>query len=356
MSWKKLWSIDVWLPILAMILAMATSALIMLIAGYNPIDAFRAIFVGAFGSLFGITNTLAQATPIMLTGLAYALAKKANIINLGIEGQFYMGALAAVLVGQLNMNLPAALHVFIALLAGIIVGGLTGAFAGFLKVSFGANEVISTIMLNTIIVLFIGYLVNGPIMEAAGVIPQTDKIMKTAELPRLFAKYQLNIGFIFGIIACIFVSLFLKKSVFGYEINCVGNNKLASETAGIPVGWVLIFTMFLSGAIGGLAGTVQVLGVSKRLIAGLSPGYGFTGIAVAALAAGSPIGVILSGIVFGALTCGTAALNLKTAIPTEFVDVIQSMVVIFVAAPMLVRSILQIDRKGGKRAHANHHR
>lgn len=355
MSWKKLWSIDVWLPVIAMILAMIASALIMLIAGYNPIEAFRTIAVGAFGSLFGASNTLAQATPIILTGLAYSLARKANIINLGIEGQLYMGALAAVLVGRVNLNLPAVVHVSIAILAGILAGGLTGAFAGFLKVSFGANEVISTIMLNTIIVLFIGYLVSGPIMDAAGTVPQTSKIMETAVLPRIFSKYQLNIGLFFAIIACICVSIFLNKSVLGYEINCVGKNKPASETAGISVGWVLMLTMFLSGAIGGLAGSVQVLGVSKRLIAGLSPGYGFTGIAVAALAAGSPIGVIISGIIFGALTSGTAALNLKTAIPTEFVDVIQSMVVIFVAAPMLVRSILQIEQKGGRRKNANHH-
>lgn len=356
MSSKKLWSIDAWLPVIAMILALAASALIMLIAGYNPIDAFRAIIVGAFGSLFGVTNTLAQATPIMLTGLAYALARKANIINLGIEGQLYMGALAAVLVGRADLHLPAVLHVSLAVLAGILAGGMTGAFAGFLKVSFGANEVISTIMLNTIIVLFIGYLVSGPIMEAAGVVSQTDKILETAALPRIYPKYQLNIGLIFAIVACIFVAIFLSKSVLGYEINCVGKNRLASETAGIPVGWILILTMFLSGAIGGLAGSVQVLGVSKRLISGLSPGYGFTGIAVAALAAGNPIGVIISGIIFGALTSGTAALNLKTAIPTDFVDVIQAMVVIFVAAPILVRSILQIDRKGGKRTHASHHR
>jgi len=355
MNWKKLLSIDAWLPIFAMLLAIVASALIMLVAGYNPIEAFRVIIIGAFGNLFGVSNTLAQATPIMLTGLAYALARKASIINLGIEGQLYMGALAAILVGRANLNMPAVLHVTVAIIAGILAGGLTGAFAGFLKVSFGANEVISTIMLNTIIVLFIGYLVSGPLMEASGVIPQTDKIMVSAELPRIFPKYQLNIGLGFAILACIVVSIFLSRSVMGYEINCVGKNRLASETAGIPVGWVLLFTMFLSGAIGGLAGSVQVLGVSKRLIAGLSPGYGFTGIAVAALAAGNPIGVIISGIIFGALISGTAALNLKTAIPTEFVDVIQSMVVIFVAAPMLVRSILQIDRKGGKRSHASHH-
>ena len=265
-----------------------------------------------------------------------------------------MGALAAVIVGGLKIDLPATLHVALAVFAGIVAGGLTGAFAGFLKVSFGANEVISTIMLNTIIVLFVGYLVSGPMMETAGIVPQTDKIAESAVLPRIFSQYQLTIGIVFAVIACVLAQILLNNTVLGYEITCVGNSRAASETAGIRVGGVLLLTMFISGAIGGLAGTIQVLGVSKRLIAGFSPGYGFTGIAVAALASSNPIGVIFSGIIFGALSCGTATLNLQTSIPTDFVDVIQSMVVIFVAAPMLIRSILKMDRNGGKKSNASH--
>lgn len=146
--------------------------------------------------------------------------------------------------------------------------------------------------------LFIGYLVNGLIMEAAGIVPQTDKIMVTAELPRLFRNISLISGSSLELSPASSCRFSKKKSVLAYEINCVGKSRLASETAGIPVGRRLIFTMFLSGAIGGVPGSVQVLGVSKRLIAGLSPGYGFTGIAVVALAVGNPIGVIFSGIIW----------------------------------------------------------
>lgn len=336
------------LAIVSLIIAIIVSCIIMVICGYNPFEAFAAIFLGAFGSQRAIAQTLTQATPLIFTGLAFTFAKKATLINLGIEGQLHLGAIAAAIVGTLDMGLPTIVHLSLSLLAGVIVGGLYGAFVGFLKVRFGSNEVIATIMLNTIAINFTGWLANYP-FKAEGPIAQTEKILETAMLPRIFPKYQLTIAIIIAIVACILVKYFMNRTTMGYEIKSVGLNSVAAETAGINIGKIMIISMFVSGAVAGLAGASHTLGVDRRFIEGFSPGYGFDGIAVAALATDSPIGVIFSGIVFGALRAGSMVLNRTTKIPTDFINVIQALVVIFVAAPLLVKEILRIKEKKAMR-------
>ena len=265
-----------------------------------------------------------------------------------------MGALAAAVIGTLDLGLPAMVHIPLTLLGGVIAGALCGALVGFLKVRFGSNEVIVSMMLNSILLYLSSYLVSGPLMAAEGNVAQTERILETAQLPRVFSQYQLTLAFFLAVIACIAVKFFLDRSVLGYEIRCCGYNRLAGETAGVDAGKVILLTLLISGAIGGLAGATHVMGVNRRYIDNFSPGYGFNGIAVSALAAESPIGVIFAGVVFGALTAGSAVLNRTTSIPTDFVDVIQSMVVIFVAAPLLVRDILGMNRRG-KKNNADHY-
>ena len=302
------------LSILSLLIAIVISGVIMAVCGYNPIEAFGAILAGSFGSQRAIVQTLTQATPLIFTGLAFAFAKKASLINLGAEGQLYMAA-----------------------------GGLYAGLVGVLKVKFGSNEVIATVMLNSIATYLVDYLLNGPMLAENSSVAQTERVLETAQLPRIFQQYQLTIAILLAVAACILVKLFMDRTALGYEIRAVGLNPDAAETAGISKAKVTIVALCISGCIAGLAGASHVLGVDRRLI------NGFSGISVAALAADSPVGVIFAGIVFGALRAGTMELNRTTSIPVEFVNVIQAMVVILVAAPLLVKELKRLNPAGWSR-------
>lgn len=337
------------LSIVSLVIAIVISAIIMAVCGYNPFEAYGAIVKGSFGSQRAIVQTLTQATPLIFTGLAFTLAKKANLINLGAEGQLYLGALAAAVVGMTDLGLPTVIHLPLAVLAGMVAGGIYAGLVGFLKVRFGSNEVIATIMLNSIAIYFVDYLLNGPLLAEGSSVAQTERVLQTAQLPRIFQQYQLTIAIIIAVAACILAKLFMDKTNLGYEIRAVGLNPEAAETAGISKAKVTVVALCISGCIAGLAGASHVLGVDRRLINGFSPDYGFSGISVAALAADSPVGVIFAGIVFGALRAGTMELNRTTSIPVEFVNVIQAMVVILVAAPLLVKEFKRLNPAGFSR-------
>ena len=347
------------LSILSLLIAIVISGVIMAVCGYNPIEAFGAILAGSFGSQRAIVQTLTQATPLIFTGLAFAFAKKASLINLGAEGQLYMGALASAAVGMLDLGLPMALHLPLAVAAGMAPGGLYArqddgddlyaGLVGVLKVKFGSNEVIATVMLNSIATYLVDYLLNGPMLAENSSVAQTERVLETAQLPRIFQQYQLTIAILLAVAACILVKLFMDRTALGYEIRAVGLNPDAAETAGISKAKVTIVDLCISGCIAGLAGASHVLGVDRRLINGFSNDYGFSGISVAALAADSPVGVIFAGIVFGALRAGTMELNRTTSIPVEFVNVIQAMVVILVAAPLLVKELKRLNPAGWSR-------
>ena len=331
------------LSILSLLIAIVISGVIMAVCGYNPIEAFGAILAGSFGSQRAIVQTLTRATPLIFTGLAFAFAKKASLINLGAEGQLYMGALASAAVGMLDLGLPMALHLPLAVAAGMAARGLYAGLVGVLKVKFGSNEVIATVMLNSIATYLVDYLLNGPMLAENSSVAQTERVLETAQLPRIFQQYQLTVAILLAVAACILVKLFMDRTALGYEIRAVGLNPDAAETAGISKAKVTIVALCISGCIAGLAGASPVLGVDRRLI------NGFSGISVAALAADSPVGVIFAGIVFGALRAGTMELNRTTSIPVEFVNVIQAMVVILVAAPLLVKELKRLNPAGWSR-------
>lgn len=339
------------MSVTALFLALILGGIIMFLCGYNPFEAYGAMIQGAFGGKKAICQTLVQATPLIFAGLAYTVAKRANLINLGIEGQLYAGALGTAVFALLPLKLPGILWIPLSLFMGMVFGGLYAGIAGFMKVKFGSNEVIATMMLNTIAVNFVDYAVNYPLKESGGSIAQTARFAEAAWLPKIIEKTQLTAAILIAVVACVLVKLFLDRTVMGYEIRCVGQNLKASETAGISIGKVMIVSFLISGAIAGLLGGAHVLGVDHRLIAGFSSGYGFDGIAVAALAADSPVAVILAGIIFGALRAGCMVLNRTTGVPTEFIDVIQALIILLVAAPLLVKEILRIKNagKGGKK-------
>ncbi len=247
------------LSILSLLIAIVISGVIMAVCGYNPIEAFGAILAGSFGSQRAIVQTLTQAPPLIFPGLAFAFAKKASLINLGAEGQLYMGALASAAVGMLDLGLPMALHLPLAVAAGMAAGGLYAGLVGVLKVKFGSNEVIATVMLNSIATYLVDYLLNGPMLAENSSVAQTERVLETAQLPRIFQQYQLTVAILLAVAACILVKLFMDRTALGYEIRAVGLNPDAAETAGISKAKVTIVALCISGCIAGLAGASHVL-------------------------------------------------------------------------------------------------
>lgn len=332
------------IPTISFTLAIIVSGIIILVWGYNPFEVFGAMFKGAFSNKSSIARTLAQATPLILTGLAFTVAKKASLVNLGVEGQLYVGAFTTIMVALISMPIPPFFHTILAVIAGSIAGGIYGALVGFLKVKYGANEVISTIMLNSIAILVVNYLVSYPFKDSSSSIGQTERIDSSLRLTSLVSKTQLTTAFIIAILLCFAMKFIIDKTVLGYNIRAVGFNRKAAEVAGIDVGKTTITSMFISGAIAGIVGAIYVMGINGRVIADFSTGIGFSGIAVSALAGGNILGVILSGIIFGAVSSGAMLLDLTTNIPLAFADLIQSLVIIFVAAPLLIEYILKFTK------------
>jgi simple sugar transport system permease protein len=328
--WRSIWS---WLaPLAAIVVALLVSGLILLLAGYDPLNAYAILFDGAFGDTRTISEVALKATPLILIGGGLAIAFRAGIWNIGAEGQFYAGALLSTLAGVYISGLPAILFVPLVLVLGVVGGALWAMLAGFLKVRFGASEIVTTIMLNYVATIGTAYLVTGPLIEEAGGFPQTARIAEAARLPRILPPTRLNIGFILAIVIAIALYLLLFKSSTGYAIRSVGVNPTAARYAGISVQRNVLLTMAISGGASGLAGAIEITGLTYRLFQSISPGYGFEGIAVALLAGNNPLGAILSGFLFGALRSGSEVMQLRASIPSVMVFAIQGIVVLSVVA------------------------
>ena len=337
--------------VIALVISLLLGAVIIWLSGYSPVESYKAILGFSLGTKKGIALSLSQATPIMFTGLAVAIAYKVRMINTGAEGQLYVGAMAAAVAGAYITFLPRAVHIPAAMFCGIMAGGLAALFVAFLKVRFGAGEVITSLMLNQVLILFTSYLANGPLKSEGSGLAQTEMILETAELTRLIPKTQLTTAVLIAVIAAFILHFILTRTTYGYEMKAIGLNVDAAKTAGIHVSRIYLRTFFISGAIAGLCGASMALGTNHRFVEGFSVNYGFAGISVAALAAYNPLGVILSAILFGVLKAGSITLNRTTPVPIEFVDVIQVLVVILVAAPTLIRALIKpfsLLVKGGK--------
>ena len=329
----------------ALVFSLLLGMVFVAVSGYSPFETYKAIFGVSLSTVKGFALSLSQATPLMFTGISFALAYKVRMINTGAEGQLYAGAMAAALIGAYVTNLPSAIHIPLALLVAFIAGGVIAGAVALAKIYTGANEIILTLMLNSTIILFTSFLANGPLKPEGSGVGQTERIVDTAKLMKLIPQTQLTVALFIAIIVAIILQFLLNRTVFGYEIKVTGLNLRAAQVAGINVSKTSLITFALSGAVAGLGGAVMVLGVNYRFIEGFSPGYGFAGISIAALAAYSPIAVIPSAFLIGILKAGTITLSRTTSIPIEFVDVIQVLVIIFVAAPTMIRVILNGARK-----------
>jgi simple sugar transport system permease protein len=293
-----------------------------------------------------ISDTLVWATPYIFGGLAVALAFKAGLFNIGVEGQIGAGSLASVYVGYAMTGIPFPWHMLLAVLAGTAAGALWGAIPGILKARTGAHEVIVTIMLNYVIIQMTSFLVSGPMKDPNPLIAnaQTPKILQSARLPPLLPdpQYRVHWGFVIAIIAAIGVWWLLQKSTLGFEIRTVGANPQAARYAGIAVGRTMALAMAISGGLAGLAGSLEVVGLNFYHSAGFSVGYGFDSIAVALLGRADPFGVLPSALLFGALRAGSSRMQFLSQIPIDIIDVIQALVLIFVAAPALIRWLYRV--------------
>ncbi len=282
------------------------------------------------------------ATPYILAGLAVAIGFRCGLFNIGAEGQLFMGALGAAFVGYSIVGLPAYIHLPLAILGGALGGAIWAAIPGYLKARFGAHEVVNTIMMNWIAFRLSDWLLFGP-MKASGYRPVTPNVEVTAELPRFFPDpLRFNWGFFFALAMAVLVYWFLFKTTLGFEIRSVGANPDASKYAGMNVTRNFVLVMTLSGALAGLAGAVQVLGVDHWVGAGFSAGYGFDSIALALLGKSHPLGVVLAALLFGVLRSGATNMQSVSRIPIDLISVIQGLVIIFVAAPAIIRWIYRL--------------
>lgn len=290
-----------------------------------------------------ISESLLAATPLIFTGLAVALGFRAGLFNIGAEGQLYLGAIFATWIGFSILGLPWFIHLPLAIAMGFLGGALWGFIPGILKARTGAHEVIVTIMLNYVAYRLLDWILRQPFYQRPGRSdPISPVVEPSAMIPPIIDGLRLHWGFALALVAAVFVSWLLFRSTLGFEFRAVGLNPSAARYAGMSISRTLILTMAICGGLAGLAGATEILGVNKALTPGFSPGYGFDGIAVALLGGSSPLGVVLSAILFGVLRAGATPMQSATGIPIDLVVVIQALVIMFVAAPRLIREIYRI--------------
>jgi len=323
-------------PLIAILISFIAGGLLVYSFGKNPIVAYTALIKGSLGDLNKLGETLVTVTPLILTGLSVAFAFRCGLFNIGAEGQFIIGAIAAVWAGWALEGLPAFLHVTVTLLIGALAGGLWAGIVGWLKAKVGSHEVINSIMMNYIAMYFSNYLVmtflNEPQKAYSVAIADTAKLWRFSESFVQFKHSRLNLGIIIAVIVAVIAYYLLNKTVRGYEIRAVGFNPYAAEYGGISIKKNIVLAMVISGLFAGLAGAIMTTGVQYRVnnLFGFT-GYGLDGIAVALVGNNHPIGVILSAFLFGVLQKGGPLMQIQ-GIPKEVVGIIQGVIILFVAA------------------------
>jgi simple sugar transport system permease protein len=317
----------------AIVAALLVGAIVIEFAGSNPWTAYRALFDGAIRNKRAIGETLVYASPLILGGLSFAIAAKAGLFNIGIEGQLVMGGFAAALVGAWGLGLPAVLYLPLCLVAAIVAGGIWGLIPGFLRAKTGAHEVISTIMLNYLAFRLITYLIQkgGSWLPVDNALQATDKVAPDARLPKILTGTRLHAGILIAVGCALLLWFVLSKTTFGYKVRTVGLSRGASDYGGIKWGLTITLAMGIAGALAGLAGAGESLGLQGRHSA-VPPGYGYTAIAVGLVGQNNPIGILLSGVLFGALSAGAPQMQAQAGISKEIVSVLQGLIILAVAA------------------------
>ena len=330
-------------PILAVLSALVIGAIMLIALGADPIKGFSKLFSGAFGSTSALTETALKATPLLFVGVGITIAFRANVINIGGEGQMVAGGLLSTIVALNAPDLGPFILIPLVLLAGLVGGAIWGAIPGALKAYYGVNEILSTIMLNVVAVQLMNYLLRGPLIDPLEVekgtrIPQTERLLESADLPRLFGSGRFHIGPLVAILAAVVAYILLWRTPIGYRIRAVGQNTSASRYAGIPVKRTIVLALTMSGALCGLAGAVLVFGSeSHRMVtdgstAGFTGSAGFNGIVAALFGGLHPLWTIPASFLFGGLLVGGLALQRAVQVPSALILALNGLVVIFVVS------------------------
>jgi len=318
-------------PALAIALSLLLASLLIVWAGESVFDGLRLMIAGAFNSTFAISETMARAIPLMLTGLAASVAFRARFYNIGAEGQLYCGALAATWVGTGMLALPPTLMVPLLFVAGALAGGLALLLPYWLKTRLNVDEVVTTLLLNFVILLLVSYALEGPMKDPMSLgWPQAARIVDAGVLQPIIPRTRLHAGLYVALAAAILTWLLLRYSVFGFSLRALGMNAQAAEHAGIHTARTLFFVAMLSGALAGMAGVSEVAGLKGYLTLDLSPGFGYTGIAVAMLASLHPIGVVVSAIFLAAIYVGADSMGRALGVPSYIADIMVASAVLSV--------------------------
>lgn len=319
----------------AVVIALITVAVgtgLILLSDANPMEAYSNFFRGIFGNMNGFCEVFVKATPLIFTGLGCAVAFRTGFFNIGAEGQFYMGALAAAGVALGMPQVPGAGRIILALAAGFLAGGVWALIAALFKAKLGISEIIVTIMLNYIAINLIGIAVRTFLMDPAGSVPQSAKIDASVQLAQILLPTRLHIGFLIAVAAVLLIWFLLQKTTLGYEIKVVGFNKRAAACNGISVMKNIVISAFLSGGLAGLAGVVEVLAIQKKLLEGISSNCGYTAVLIALLAGNHPIGVLFVAVGMAAMQVGANTMQRQLGVPSAIVDILIGLVVLLILA------------------------
>ncbi|MBA7494915.1 hypothetical protein ES702_05493 [subsurface metagenome] len=347
MKYKGVWEILMnFIPIAAFFLALLIGGIMIAILGISPLIAYQALLKGAFGSMNAIADTVVKATPLLFVGLGICIAFRAGVLNIGGEGQLVAGALSATIVCLNFPNLPGWMLIIIALLVGLLSGAIWAGIAGFLKAYFNVNEILSTIMLNYIAAYGMNYLLSGPIMDPLQIklgsfIPQTARLTQAVDLPRLIPT-RLHFGTIVAVVFAILVYIFLWRTTIGFRIRMIGQNIQASRASGINVQKYMVLAFILSGALVGLGGAIEVLGVHHRIftdgsVSGFTGSAGFNGIVAALFGQLHPIGTIPASLLLGALLTGANKMQRVVQVPSALIGALNGLIVVFVVGSEYLR-------------------
>ena len=341
---------------LALILVILVTGIIIALSGKSPLVAGQCMIRGAFGTKNSVAETLIKSVPLLLSALGLTICYRTGLTSVGSEGQIIIGGLMATIVGVKLAALPSIALIPLGMIVGAIGGGLWASIAGLLKAKLGVSEVINTIMLNYVATYLVGYLVDGPLQEAAGFYPQSDMLGENAWLPTILSGTRMHIGVIIAAVSVVLVWFLLWKLPLGYQMRAAGSNPIAARTNGINVAKNMVLAMFLSGAFAGLAGSIEIMGLHHRLMNGFSSSYGFDSMAVALLGGLHPVGVTIAALFFGALRTGANTMQRTLQVPVSLVNVIQGLVILFVLTQALLSrfTIRIIQRYAGKKEEDHH--
>ena len=338
---------------LAVLLAFAVGAAVMLLCGHDPLASYAALFDGALGRPRAIGNTLAKTVTLCLTGLAMSLAAKAGVFNVGGEGQLYLGAMAAAVVGA-RLDAPAWVVTLASLAAAMLAGGLYAFLPGVMKVRWKVDEVITTIMLNSVAIYFCSYLANGPLKTAErGIATGTDSILPQAAFSSLIPLSNLTTAVFYAAAAALVIWYLMSRSRVGFEMKLTGENDRFARYGGISTGRLMLWAMVMSGAVCGLVGMLEIFGLHKRFLTTVSSEFYFDGMLVSMIMRYQPLGVILMSFFFAALDIGGKSMELSAGVSSELILIVQSIIIFFMAAEGGVRKALgerALRRAGRRRA------